>query len=198
MAIHPPRKRSLPPPRPADVSRYHGARMTEEEYLSLPEEKPYLEYVYGVVLQKPMPNNDHSTLAFELAAEIALYRRQHGGYGGIEGRVRLRGDTGYFLPDVAYWARGRPSGDDSIPTLAVEVRSPSQTMAEQRRKCRDFRASGVDVCWLIDPVSRRAEVFEGDRDAELLPVDGVLESEHLPGFSLPLPALFAVLDEQRD
>ncbi len=68
-------------------------------------------------------------------------------------------------------------------------------MAELRRKCRSFRANGVDACWLIDPMSRAAEVFEGDRDAEMLPSDGTLETAVMPGFSLPLADLFAVLDK---
>ena len=44
------------PRRPAWQSRYHGVRMSPEQYLALPEVKPYLEYVDGVVLQKPMAN----------------------------------------------------------------------------------------------------------------------------------------------
>jgi Uma2 family endonuclease len=67
-------------------------------------------------------------------------------------------------------------------------------MNELRAKCRSFRAAGVDACWIIDPEDRRAYVFEGDRDAEELPADGILESAYLPGFRLSLADLFAVLD----
>ena len=58
MAIRQPK----PPPERSPVSKYHGRRMTEEEYLALPEEKPYLEYVDGVVLQKPVPDDLHGRL----------------------------------------------------------------------------------------------------------------------------------------
>ncbi len=176
------------------VSRYHGRRMTEAEFLALPEEKPYLEYVDGVVLQKPMPNKPHSQLVKFIIIAIGLYERVRGGDSGPESRVRLHDGSGFRLPDTAYWAPGRVWSDDSLPSLAVEVRSPGQTMAELRRKCRSFRANGVDTCWLIDPVSRTAEVFEGDRDAEQLPADGSLESAVMPGFSLSLAELFAALD----
>lgn len=40
--------------------------MSESEYLALPEEKPYLEYIDGVVLQKPMPNKSHVLLIEEI------------------------------------------------------------------------------------------------------------------------------------
>jgi Uma2 family endonuclease len=168
--------------------------MSEADYVALPEEKPYLEYVDGVVLQKPMPNKDHILLAEELIIAIGLYRRQHGGSSGPEGRVRLPDGSGYRLPDTAYWAPGRPHEDDSLPSLAVEIRSPDQTMESLRRKCRAFRRNGVDACWIIDPVSRTAEVFEGSRDGERLGGDAALETTVMPGFRLPLSALWATLD----
>lgn len=176
------------------VSKYHGRRMSEAEFLALPEEKPYLEYVDGVVLQKPMPNKSHTDIIEELIIEIGLYRRRHGGSAGPERRVRLLDGSGFRLPDAGYWAPGRSDVDDSVPSLAVEVRSPGQTMAELRRKCRAFRDNGVDACWLIDPMTRTAEAFEGDRDAEQLSPDGALEAATMPGFSLSLTELFAALD----
>lgn len=198
MAIHPRRKRAtrapLPAPRPKGVSRYHGARMTEEEFLSLPEEKPYLEYIDGVVLQKPMANADHAELVGELDFQFGLYKRSHGGRFGPESRARLEQGPGYRVPDTSYWAAGRRSGTDSLPTLAVEVRSPGQAMGELREKCRRFREAGVEACWLIDPEQRSVEVFEGNEDGKPLPADGALEAKALPGLSLPLAELFAVLD----
>jgi Uma2 family endonuclease len=81
-----------------------------------------------------------------------------------------------------------------VPSVAFEVRSREQSLAELRRKCRSFRANGVDVCWLIDPYARWVEVFEGARDGERLPEDGVLETAVMPGFSVPLADLWAELD----
>lgn len=191
MAIRQPRA-----PRGEPFSRFHGHRMTEAEYLALPEEQPYLEYVDGVVLQKPMPNAAHRRLVELILFAIGSYRRLHGGDSGPEGRVRLPDGSGYRLPDTAYWAPGRDSGDDSVPSVVVEVRSPEQTMAELRRKCRSFRENGVEVCWLVDPVARRVEVFDGEGDGVELPQDGALEAVVMPGFRLPLADLFAVLDRE--
>jgi hypothetical protein len=38
-------------------------------------------------------------------------------------------------------------------------------------------------------------VFEGDRDGEPVSADGILETAVMPGFSLSLSGLFAVLDK---
>ena len=167
--------------------------MTPEEYLALPEEKPYLEYVDGVVLQKPLPNEDHSELALELAYRFAVWLREHGeGSAGVEARAKLGDLPNYRLPNLSYWKPGIPRGEQAPPTLAVEIRSPDQTLAELRRKCESLRDSGVEACWLLDPVSRTAEIFEG-RQRDTRSADA-LTAECLPGFDLPLRELFAVLD----
>lgn len=81
-----------------------------------------------------------------------------------------------------------------MPTVAVEVRSPDESMASQRAKCRLYRQSGVPVVWLVDPRTRTVEIFEDDRDGTVLRIGDTLTTPHLPGFSLPLAELFAVLD----
>ena len=168
--------------------------MTEADYLALPEEKPYLEYVDGVVLQKPMPNLDHAQITGELVLELGLYKRAAGGYVGVESRIRFTEGSNYRLPDASYWAPGSRPENDSAPTLAIEVRSPGQTLGELREKCRFFRRNGVAVAWLADPATRTVEVFEGDRDGESVDASSTLTSPSLPGFELDLAALFAVLD----
>ena len=175
-------------------SRYHGRRMSEAEYLALPEEQPYLEYVDGVVLQKPMPDALHGRLIQFLDFLFYGYLLRAGGDGGPERRMRLADGSGYRLPDTAYWAPGRVSGNDSTPSLAVEVRSSDQSMADLRRKCRAFRANGVDCCWLIDPYRRTVEVFEGGRDGERLAADQPLETAVMPGFSVTQAELWAAME----
>ena len=167
--------------------------MTPEQFLALPDEKPYLEYVDGVVVQKPMANLAHGRLTIRLGVLLTAWIGDGSGVVGSEVRSRLGELPNFRLPDLSYWAPGRIAEDDSLPTLAVEVLSPSQTMGELREKCRFFRRNGVDVCWLIDPVTRAVEIFEGDRDAEPIPAEGVLSSAYLPGFELPLATLFAIL-----
>jgi Uma2 family endonuclease len=174
-------------------SRWAGARLTEAEYLALPEEKPYLELHDGLVVQKAVPNTLHRRLVAELVLQFALYVRLHGGDLGPEGRVRLASGR-YHLPDAAYWAPGRPNGDDSVPTVAVEVRSPDDTMNDQRAKCVRYRQAGVEVAWLIDPGTRTVEVYDDTNDGTVLGVDDALETPAMPGFRLPLVELFAVLD----
>ena len=195
MAIRQPQQaRIKPPTRPKWQSKYHGVRMTPEQYLALPEEKPYLEYIDGMVVQKPMPTNEHAKLALEVGVFLRLWAREHGGSAGVEARSRLGDLPNFRLPDVSFWAKGVPSKGDSPPTLAVEIRSKDQTMAELRRKCQFLRATGVEACWLIDPIARKAELFEGRRNGV---ASDALKAECLPGFELRLTELLSVLDTER-
>lgn len=174
----------------------HG--LTVEEYLALPEEKPYLEYANGEVVPKMAPDRKHAGLAGEISYRLGSYRREHGGFFGPEGRVGFldRRDTRFLLPDVAYWAPGREVGERILapPTLAIEIRSADQAMAGLREKCRYYREHGVDVCWLVDPVGNAVEVFEGPKDGLVVGPGGVLESVHLPGFAIDVEELFAAVD----
>jgi Uma2 family endonuclease len=167
--------------------------MTLAEYEALPEEKPYLQYWDGVVVQKAVPKRKHGRLQYRILRRVVPHAQAAGGDAWPEAHIWFAGH-GYLVPDVVYYAPGKAQGDDERslpPTLAVEIRSPDETMTEQRAKCRLMRENGVDVCWLIDPARRVAETFEGVLDGE--PVN-VLESVFLPGFTLSLDELFAELD----
>ena len=52
-------------------------RISVEDYLALPEEKPYLEYVNGEVYRKPTPHWMHVALVERIADALRDYRR-HG------------------------------------------------------------------------------------------------------------------------
>ena len=169
--------------------------MSERDFLALPEEKPYLELVDGVVEQKPMVSKEHGRLIGELSGHLFVYERQIRRTGGVFGpEVRVRLDArNYYLPDNSYWAPEAESGDDSTPTVAVEVRSPNQSMTKLREKCRRYLAAGSAAAWLIDPKARTIEVFEAAGSRSLRSGD-TLTSEAMPGFELALDDLFAVLD----
>jgi Uma2 family endonuclease len=176
-------------------SRWHGVCLTEEQYLALPEEKPYLEFVDGTVVQKAGPNRDHWRLVNELLRLLMLYASARGGECGPEPRIRLRSGR-YRVADAAYWAPGRPTVDDSIPTLTIEVRSPGEPLDKQREKCRQYREAGVEAAILADPGSRSVEVFDATHDGDVvnLTAGSVVETVALPGFQLSLTALFEVIE----
>lgn len=168
--------------------------LTPDEYLALPEQKPYLEYVCGEAVPKMAPDRKHGALAARLVGCLLDYQRARGGETIIEGRVEFQDgdDLRFLLPDISFFSAGRPvEGRRAMlsPTLAIEIRSPDQPLSEQRDKCHFYRRHGVDVAWLVDPVSRAVEVFEAGVHL-VLEEDQSLSCEALPGLALPLTDLF--------
>lgn len=90
--------------------------LTLEEFLALPETKPYCEYIDGKIIPKPMPQGKHSTIQGELCPTInSVVKVQKMGWAFPELRCTYpsgsRASHVYagrsIVPDVAVfcWAR---------------------------------------------------------------------------------------------
>jgi Uma2 family endonuclease len=108
------------------------------------------------------------------------------------------------IPDVTFipWSRvpGRqlslaPTITALFPELAVEVLSPSNTPSEMAQKRQEYFTAGTRLVWIVDPRTRTVQVFTSPTASILLQEGDTLAGDPvLPGFSLPLAALFAELD----
>lgn len=84
-----------------------------------------------------------------------------------------------------------------MPDLAIEIKSPDDSVTLLRLKAAYYLANGARKVWLIFPEQRLVEVYRPDEDVLLL-VDNelrhdVLEGRDiLPGFTLPLQSIFPV------
>ncbi len=110
-------------------------------------------------------------------------------------------------PDVAYVPEERlrgvwppPDDDDSnalaaIPTLAVEVISPTDLLNELEEKRIEYFAAGVSMVLYIYPKTRTIHVHESASRVRILIESDTLElSEILSGFSVRVADLFAPLN----
>ena len=107
------------------------------------------------------------------------------------------------IPDVAFFCWNKLPGrvfptkpiPDLAPDLAVEVLSEGNTLAEMRRKLREYFLAGVRLVWMIDPRKRTAEVYlTPEAPAAILDETQALDGgDVLPGFTLPLAQVFAHL-----
>jgi Uma2 family endonuclease len=80
------------------------------------------------------------------------------------------------------------------PDLVVEIKSPSDKLADLEAKMEEYRENGVRLGWLIDPEARRVHVYRPERQVETLegPL-GVTGDPELPGFVLDLGPVWAPL-----
>jgi Uma2 family endonuclease len=174
--------------------------MSEREFLAhYADERPSYEFVNGEVTQKPMTKRSHVVLQEELQVALRAYRKgRPGSFSGADPTTDFSrpADRRYFVPDVAYWAPGKLQGGEVFlpPTLAIEIQSQGQTLFTLRTKCREYRARGVDVAWLVLPSRRVVEVFDSANDGTPIGPGEKLTAAELPGFVVMLDELFAALD----
>ena len=78
------------------------------------------------------------------------------------------------------------------PDLAIEVLSPSQSMAHFTDKIHFYLLNGVRLVWVIDPIAAEVVVLTPDREAVTLTAGDTLDGgEVLPGFSVKVADIFA-------
>lgn len=184
-----------------------ATRLTLDEFLALPESKPYSEFVCGETYQIPMPDEDHSALQSILWLLIRQFLS-----GTPIGRVRVEwrcsfGPSGrerVFLPDVTFATherRAAPGRNErkflwTAPDLAIEVLSPDQPAARFADKLHFYLLHGVRLVWVVDPDSRAIWVFRPGEDAQILRSGDTLDGgDVLPGFSASIDTIFAEIDD---
>jgi len=142
-------------------------RLTLEEFLALPEEKPALEYLDGVVTQKVSPERGHSEFQYVIPERINAFAYPRKlAFAFPELRTTLGGAS--FVPDVAVyrWDRiprtrtARGTIDVSTPPdIAIEIASPGQGCRALLDRCW-IAAGGTSStargsrCWSIRGVAR--------------------------------------------
>lgn len=158
------------------------AIVSVEDYLHRTE-KPYCEYVDGVLHPKAMPTKLHARIQFLL--QLLLQRQ------GVEAlaevRVRLS-PTKYLIPDVI----AAPEIQGPYPTepvlLCVEILSPEDRVGATLAKCEDYHAWGVPFCWIIDPEKQTGWKYHSGGEPERVERGGTLTAGKL---SVALEELYA-------
>ncbi|HJT79438.1 MAG TPA: Uma2 family endonuclease [Gemmataceae bacterium] len=185
--------------------------MTEEEFLALPDDGTERWLIRGQLREKPaeregamtVRNRDHSRLVARISQLLGDWLdRQPGPRGEVlsgEAGCRLRRnptttvgiDVVYISPQLAAHDPDDTTLIDGVPTLAVEILSPSDTEEELNEKVDEYLAAGVALVWLVDPHHRTVEVHRPDAEPELVNVRQELSAEpHLPGFRVPVTQIF--------
>ena len=109
--------------------------LTLEAFLALPETEPASEYIDGLVVQKPMPQGEHSVIQTELAPAInTIVKPQRVARAFTELRCTFGGRS--RVPDIAVfrWQRipRQPTGAVAnvfaiAPDWTIEILLPNQS-----------------------------------------------------------------------
>ncbi len=164
-----------------------------------------LELVRGVLVPVMTPaGGEHGALAAFLTAELVTFARAHNlgrvyvevGYQIFSNPDTVRGpDLSFVSTKREAAARFRRGFIHGAPDLAVEIVSQDRTIAELTTKAQEYLEAGTLLVWVVDPPTRTARVHQPGRPVVTLSDDDTLYGgEVLPGFTLPLPRLFAEVE----
>jgi Uma2 family endonuclease len=158
------------------------------------------ELIEGTLVEKTVGLKE-SIIAQGIARKLGNHVDQHqlGFIAGADGTIALMPGL-VRIPDVAFFAREKfPDGrlpSEAIPELysdlAVEVLSRANTPREMQRKLKDYFFAGVQRVWYVDPETETVEVYSSpDQKAVYRKGEELPGEPMLPGFTLPVDAIFA-------
>lgn len=182
--------------------------MTVDDLLAYPGDGRTYELIEGRLLVMPHSGGEASSIAALLTIAVGGYvlARRLGRVTGADGTYVFNAPQDpatALVPDLAFVRAERlpPRGSPEYvrpwalaPDLAVEVASPDQWRPELAAKVRAYLAYGVRLVWIVWPRSQQADVWRPGADepaATLGPGDMLDGEDVLPGFTLPVAALFA-------
>ena len=161
------------------------------------------ELIKGELFELSPTNYPHGRLAGRLFRYFEEYAESRNlGEASVDVGFHPAHDrTTLLAPDVAFISSPRRPDPEEftfvgfMPDLAVEIKSPSNTMVELRRKAAIYLKYGAQLLWLVNPMERCAEVCRLNADrriqTEFVDSDGKLIGEDvLPGFELELRQLY--------
>ncbi len=151
-------------------------QITLEEFLALPDTKPASEYIDGEIIQKPMPQGQHSIIQKKLLLTIDPILSDAG---IAEAFPELRCTFGgrSIVPDVvvfeedniAYNENGEIQNVFSIPPdWTIEILSPDQSTTKVLKNINHCLAHGIQMGWLIDPADRSIFIGMPDRTFQII------------------------------
>ena len=158
------------------------------------------ELIRGVLHMMSPSNPRHGVIAGRLARVIGNHVESErlGTYFGAEAGFQLSENPDTVrAPDVAFVRSGRPEASyrgfyPGAPDLAVEVLSPDDRPGYVREKVAEWLEAGARAVWVVDPRDRTVTVHEPRQTAKRLGEAETLRGgEVLPGFELPVAAIFA-------
>lgn len=160
------------------------------------------EFINGEVIMHSPVRRRHLDATQNLLMLLRVYVQLHD-LGAVDSEKALVSLTrNDYEPDICFWNKEVASTFDDetmvhpAPDLIVEILSRSTTSRERGIKFEDYAAHGVREYWIIDPVRKSLEQYQLDEatmafaSAATLFVDDTLDALTVPGFRIPIEAIF--------
>lgn len=168
-----------------------------ENFIMQPaHEERLFELIDGEIVEK-MATQQHGILAGNFVTHLNIFLWANPiGRVAVEARHRVPGDDeNDRLPDVSFTSDlSKPVVDKgavlSMPDLAIEIKSPTDSLKKVRNKARYYLANGSKLVWVVLPDQRVIEVYTSVDEFVLSEDETLTGGEVLPGFAVSVRDLF--------
>jgi Uma2 family endonuclease len=155
------------------------------------------ELIDGEIVEK-MPTQLHALLATLFIFRLSLYFQNNPiGWVFTEIRIKLpNDDLNDTIPDVSVVLKADREFNPNepltfMPDLAIEIKSPTDSLIKMRKKANYYLENGSKLVWLVDTLRQKVEVYTVD-DTEILGMNDTLDGgDLLPDFKLAVSDLWS-------
>ena len=175
--------------------------VTADELLALPEDGFRYELVKGELIRMSPTGHEHGVVAMNIAGPLHQHVKSNN-LGAV-----YAAETGFMIeensdtvraPDVACVQTSRINEAGKVqgywrgaPDLAVEVVSPSDTVANIEGKVADWLQAGARMVWVVSPKLRTVAVYRSLTEIVMLTEKDTLEGgDCVPGFQVAVAEIF--------
>jgi Uma2 family endonuclease len=182
--------------------------MTTADLLAIPDDGKRRWLIRGELREQDVTirNRFHSGTMANIATELNNWRRTlktpRGQVVCGEAGVRLPGkddeedttlgvDVAYVPPEVMVRQSDDSTIIEGVPSLVVEILSPSDKIEEIDEMIEEYLEAGTPLLWVVSPSWRNVTIYQSGRDATFVndkqEIDG---GDVLPGFRCPVERFF--------
>jgi len=172
-------------------------RLTYEDLQGFPNDGLRRELVRGELLVTPASRPRHQDVVLRMGVAFLAFADRHGGHAYVAPVDVVFEQHDVLEPDLIYIAPDRLSivGElaiHGVPSLVVEVASPSTSHDDRTLKRDVYARYGVPEYWIVDPDTLSVERYSspfGESYAQVEVFSGVIASSTIEHLTLDLSKL---------
>lgn len=160
---------------------FHSARLTEKQFEELCRNNPNMKFelsAKGKLVIMPPSSMETGWRNSDLAAEVTFWARKDKTGIVFDSSTMFTFPNGAKRsPDVSWILKKRVEKLSLaerrkfariVPDFVIELRSPSDALADLQNKMAEYIENGARLGWLIDPSEKKVHVYRANGEVEIL------------------------------
>ena len=178
--------------------------LTDEQFFQLCQDNQDYQFertASGEIIIMPPTGGETGNRNFEITVGLGIWNKQYNLGKGFDSSSGFKLPNGANRsPDASWvkqerWEALSPQQKRKFiplcPDFVVELLSPTDSLKPTQAKMQEYIDNGAKLGWLIDPKTKKVEIYRQGKQVEILQNPATLSGEEvLPGFVLNLSSVF--------